>query len=83
MSWFRDIVFKLLKLTPAKERRIVIQEPLTFRANVLRNQVWYRGDPAELEQFFKQAAVWDVEKARFWAAVPRWKSAAKPSESVM
>ena len=71
MSWFRDFVFKLLKLTPAKERRIVIQEPLTFRANVLRNQVWYRGDPAELEQFFKQAAVWDVEKARFWAAVPQ------------
>ena len=70
MSWIRDFVFKLLKLTPARERRIVIQEPLTFRANVLRNQVWYRGDPAELEQFFKQSAAWDVEKARFWASVP-------------
>ena len=73
MSWFRDFVFKLLKLKPARERRIVIQEPLTFRANVLRNQVWYRGDPSELEQFFKQAAASDVERARFWAAVPHGK----------
>jgi len=70
MSWFRDFVFKLLKIEPARERKIVLREPLTFRANVLRNQVWYRGDPAELEQFFKQSAAMDVEKARFWAAVP-------------
>ena len=71
MSWFRDFVFKLLKIEPARERKIVIKEPLSFRGNVLRNQVWYRGDPSELEQFFKQAAGSDVERARFWASVPQ------------
>ena len=71
MGWLRDFIFKLLKITPAKERRIVIREPLSFRANVLRNQLWYRGDPSELEQFFKQAAQSDVERSRFWASVPQ------------
>lgn len=70
MGWLKDFVFKLLKIRPAAERRISIQEPLTFRANVLKNQIWYRGDPAELEQFFKQSAFYDVDKARFWASVP-------------
>ena len=44
---------KLLKIEPATERQIMIKEPLSFRATVLRNQIWYRGDPAEMEQFFK------------------------------
>ena len=70
MGWFRDFVFRLLKVKPATERRITIQEPLTFRANVLKNQIWYRGDPAELEQFFKAVANFDTDKARFWASVP-------------
>ena len=70
MGWFRDFVFKLLKVQPAVERRIVIREPLTFRANVLKNQIWYRGDPSELAQFFKQMAAADPDTNRFWAAVP-------------
>lgn len=70
MGWFRDFVFKLLKIKPASERRITIEEPLSFRANVLRNQLWYRGDPSELTQFFRQASVRDTDTARFWASVP-------------
>lgn len=70
MGWFRDFVFRLLKLKPAQEKQIVIQEPLTYRANVLKNQIWYRGDPAELEQFFKAIAYFDTDRSRFWAAVP-------------
>ncbi len=70
MGWFRDFVFKLLRLQPASERRITIKEPLTFRANVLKNQIWYRGDPAELAQFFRQTATSDDATNRFWAAVP-------------
>lgn len=70
MGWFRDFVFKLLKIRPASERRITIEEPLTFRANVLRNQIWYRGDPSELTQFFRQTAAKDTDTARFWASVP-------------
>ena len=70
MGWFRDFVFRLLKVRPATEKRIVIDEPLSFRATVLKNQIWYRGDPAELAQFFKQTAVMDTDTNRFWAAVP-------------
>lgn len=70
MGRFRDFVFRLLKVKPAQEKRIVIVEPLTYRANVLKNQIWYRGDPAELEQFFKAVAIFDTDRSRFWAAVP-------------
>ncbi|MCO7122038.1 capsid protein [Ihubacter massiliensis] len=70
MKWLRNLMFKMLKIKPAIERKIVIKEPLSFQGNVLKNQIWYRGDPAELEQFFKQAAVYDVDKTRFWASVP-------------
>lgn len=63
----------MLKIKPANEREIIIQEPLSFYGNVLKNQIWYRGDPAEIEQFFKQAAQFDTDKARFWASVPQRK----------
>ena len=51
MGWLKNFIFKLLKIEPATERQIMIKEPLSFRATVLRNQIWYRGDPAEMEQF--------------------------------
>lgn len=70
MGWLKDFVFRLLKIEPASEKEIVIREPLTFRANVLKNQIWYRGDPVELEQFFKTVAFHDVAMTRFWASVP-------------
>lgn len=70
MGWFKDMYFKLLKIVGAKERQVVIKEPLSFQGNVLKNKIWYRGDPSELEQFFKQTAYCDVFKARFWASVP-------------
>ncbi|MBR6851165.1 MAG: capsid protein, partial [Lachnospiraceae bacterium] len=66
MGWLKNFIFKLLKIEPATERQIMIKEPLSFRATVLRNQIWYRGDPAEMEQFFKAVAVFDTDKARFW-----------------
>lgn len=70
MGWFKNMIIKLLKITPAQERKITIHEPLSFQGNVLKNQLWYRGDPSELEQFFKQSAYDEVSKARFWASVP-------------
>jgi len=61
---------KMLKIQPAMERQqIIITEPLSYRTNVLRNRLWYRGDPSELEQFAMQTASDTVSKARFWAAV--------------
>lgn len=65
----RNMVMKMLKIQPAIERQqIIITEPLSYRTNVLRNRLWYRGDPSELEQFAMQTASDNVSKARFWAA---------------
>jgi len=70
----RNAVMKLLRIQPAPvQASIIIQEPLSFEANVLRNHLWYRGDPSELDQFYKQlaSATGDsVAASRFWAAVP-------------
>ncbi|GKV55981.1 hypothetical protein NCCP2222_19280 [Sporosarcina sp. NCCP-2222] len=71
MGWFRNMVMKMLKIQPATESKpIVIREPLSYGTSVLRNRLWYRGDPSELDQFYKQTATDAVAKSRFWAAVP-------------
>lgn len=69
MNWIKKII-RLLKIRPATERQVIIQEPLSFRENVIKNKIWYRGDPVELDQFFKKTARYDVERARFWGCVP-------------
>ncbi|WP_303862609.1 capsid protein [Alkalibaculum bacchi] len=66
----KNMVMKALNIVPAQDNQVSIREPLSHNMNVLRNRIWYRGDPSELDQFFKQAATDDVGKSRFWAAVP-------------
>lgn len=71
MGWFKNMVMKMLRVNPAPENQIItITEPFSYRTNVLRNRLWYRGDPSELDQFYKQSAMDSVGKSRFWAAVP-------------
>src|SRR5690606_38992930 len=66
----KGMVAKLLNIVPATDNQISIKEPLSHPGTVLRNRIWYRGDPSELDQFFKQTATDDVGRGRFWAAVP-------------
>ncbi len=66
----KGMIAKLLNIVPATDNSISIKEPLSHAGTVLRNRIWYRGDPSELDQFFKQTATDDVGKGRFWAAVP-------------
>ena len=66
----KNMAMKLLNIQPATDNSISIKEPLSHPGTVLRNRIWYRGDPSELDQFFKQTATDDVGKSRFWAAVP-------------
>lgn len=66
----QNMAMKLLNIQPATDNSISIKEPLSHVGTVLRNRIWYRGDPSELDQFFKQTATDDVGKSRFWAAVP-------------
>lgn len=68
MNRLQSFIARIFKIEPARDRTVTIIEPHTFRENVLRNKIWYRGDSAELEQYFQKTARWDVEKARFWAA---------------
>ncbi|MGO4543240.1 capsid protein [Paenibacillus sp. 2TAB23] len=69
MGWFKNMVMKMLRIQPAAENRVItITEPLSYGTNVLRNRLWFRGDPSELEQFAMQTATDNVSRARFWAA---------------
>lgn len=50
---------------------VSLTERVNFNNNCIKNRVWYRGDPSELEEFFKSSINSDsVSKARFWASVP-------------
>lgn len=71
-GWVKTMVKNWLNIQPANGSSIMIIEPLTYEANVMRNRIIYRGDASEIEQFFKQAAdAGDtVAQGRFWAAVP-------------
>lgn len=65
------MVMKILRINPAPDSQIItITEPFSYRTNVLRNRLWYRGDPSELDQFYKQSKTDTVSQSRFWAAVP-------------
>lgn len=71
MGWFKNMIMKMLRIQPAQDNKIItIKEPFSYETNVLRNRLWYRGDPSELDQFYKQTASDSVSKSRFWAAVP-------------
>ena len=54
MSKFGEKVKSMLRnwlqIQPAAQNSIVLQEPLSHQASVIRNQIWYRGEAAELEQ---------------------------------
>lgn len=67
-----NAAIKLLNIRPAQDNPITIYEPYSFKGNVLRNRIWYRGEASELDQFFKQAIRQNdlVAQSRFWAAAP-------------
>lgn len=58
-----------LNIIPASEQSISLMEGMTFNTEVLRSQIWYRGDADELFQFFRQL---NKQGARsgFWESVP-------------
>ncbi len=72
MGWIKSMIMNWLNVQPAPNITVTIVEPYSFEGNVLKNRIWYRGDPSELSQFYKQTKVGpdDVADGRFWAAVP-------------
>lgn len=71
MERVKNMIRSWLEIQPAQSGSVVIREPVSFEANVLRNRVWYRGDASELDQLFRQLGEDAVGQARFWAAAPR------------
>lgn len=69
----KTAIVNWLRIQPATDRTITIYEPYTHAGNVMKNRIWYRGEPSELSQFYKSVAEGSrdsVNAARFWAAVP-------------
>lgn len=57
-----------LEIQPSIGESITIQEVNSFQGTCFRNLLWYRGDPAELHQYYTQ--VDDLMgNAKFWSAV--------------
>lgn len=56
-----------LDIQDAPNTTITINEKLNFDTNCIKNEIWMRGDPIEIEQFYKQIYNQD---AMFWGAVP-------------
>jgi hypothetical protein len=74
VGWFKEMLtkaaVKYLNVQPAMQMQVTIREAYTFESNLLRNKLWFRGEPYELDQFFKNISSDPVNKARFWAATP-------------
>lgn len=77
----RRAVLDFLQIESAREQVVRLYESVGFAGNVIRNRVWYRGDPSELSQLAKQLAAVngrdDVAASRFWAQVPELGSVRK------
>lgn len=56
-----------LEIVPAADQTIVIQEKLPRELEILRSQIWYKGDASELHQFFRQLP---FNSGGFWSCVP-------------
>ena len=73
----KGFVLRWLGVEPAQQdTKILVHEAVTHGAEVLKNRLWYRGDPSELEQYYKQLAETEVNiysttvRSKFWASVP-------------
>ena len=56
-----------LDIQEAPNTTISIDEKFNFDTNCIKNEIWMRGDPVELEQLYKQIYNQD---AMFWGSVP-------------
>ena len=68
MDGVRKKMQSWLQIDPPLAMLINIQEVLDFRGNAIKNRIWYRGDPNELEQLYWQIPKHQVEMQKFWAS---------------
>ena len=72
MDKVREKMQSFLQINPPIAMMINIQEVLDFEGNAIKNRIWYRGDPNEIEQLY-----WQIPKhssssvyQMFWASHP-------------
>jgi hypothetical protein len=77
MGLIKEALMKWLGIVPVETQvQFYIRENTTKELTTLKNQLWYRGDPTELEQFYVELAGVSLDgkslipMTRFWAAVP-------------
>lgn len=66
----KNMIRGWLDLNEAQNTQFNITELYNFDTNAIRNKIWYRGDPYELSQFYKQV---EDNNSTFWNAVPEIK----------
>ncbi|MDO5547944.1 MAG: capsid protein [Eubacteriales bacterium] len=64
----RDMLRSFLQIEPATGQGFYIHTALDWQGNAAKNRMWYRGDAAELNEFYQQIP--DQSTQCFWAAVP-------------
>ena len=72
MDVVRERMQSFLQINPPLAMMVNIQEVLDFEGNAIKNRIWYRGDPNEIEQLY-----WQIPKhstmsiyQMFWASHP-------------
>lgn len=73
MRWIRKLnnnikrgIRSWLNVQEASPTNILINEPLDYEANAIKNRIWYRGDSEELQQLYSQIDT-GVDRYKFWA----------------
>lgn len=66
MDRMREGIKSWLRIQPARQGVITINEILDFESNAAKNRIWYRGESEELKQLYNQL---DGDRTRFWSAV--------------
>lgn len=65
----KNMIRNWLDIQPAEGQSISLKESMTFETEVMRSQIWYRGDASEIRQFFRQLQHYGV-RSGFWESVP-------------
>lgn len=64
----RTMIINWLYIQPAPIQTVTLLERLPFELKAIENQIWYRGDASELDQFYKSTVNDNVTGSRFWGA---------------
>lgn len=70
MNKVKDVVRGWLDINQAQKTSYKITETFNFETNAIKNRIWMRGDPEELDEFYKQLV---RDNSYFWKASPRIK----------